>query len=38
MAVWKTAFVSEHLNADQSQLTKCYALVCFACCSLDNSS
>jgi len=38
MAVWKTAFVSEHLNADQSQLTKCFALVvCFACCSLDNS-
>jgi len=31
--------VSEHLNTDQSQLTKCFALVvCFACCSLDNSS
>jgi len=39
MAVWKTTFVSEHLSIDQSQLTKCFALVaCFACCSLGNSS
>jgi len=35
MAVWKITFVSEHLNTDQSQMTKCFALVaCFACCSL----
>jgi len=27
MAVWKTTFVSEHINADQSQLTKGFALV-----------
>jgi len=27
MAVWKITFVSEHLNTDQSQLTKCFALV-----------
>jgi len=39
MAVWKTTFVSEHLNTDQSQLTKCFALaVCFAGWSLDDSS
>ena len=39
MAVWKTTYVSEHLNTDQYQLTKCFALVaCFACCSLDDSS
>jgi len=39
MVVWKTAFVPEHLKADQSQLTKCFALVaCFACCSLGDSS
>ena len=38
LAVWNNAFVSEHLNTDQSQLTKCFALVtCFACCSLDDS-
>jgi len=31
MAVWKTTFVSEHLNPDHPQLTKCFALVaCFA--------
>jgi len=30
MAVWKTTFVSEHLNTDQSQLNKCFAVVaCF---------
>ena len=39
MAVWKATFVSEHLNTDESQLTKCFALVvCFACSSLGNSS
>jgi len=39
MAVWKTTFVSEHLNIDQSQLNKCFALVaCFASCSRDDSS
>jgi len=39
MAVWKITFVSEHLNADQSQLTNCFALVgCFACCNLGDSS
>jgi len=39
MAVWKTTFVSENLKADQSQLSKCFALVaCFACCSLCDSS
>jgi len=39
MTVWKTTFVSENLNADQSQLTKYFALVaCFACCSLGDSS
>ena len=39
MAVWKFAFVSEHLNTDQSQLTKCFALVaCFGCRSLGDSS
>ena len=39
MAVWKTSFVSEHLKTDQFQLTKCFALVvCFACCSLCDSS
>jgi len=39
MAVWKTAFVSEHLSTDQYQLTKCFAHVaCFACCSLGDSS
>jgi len=26
MAVWKTTFASEHLNADQSQLTECFSL------------
>jgi len=37
MAVWKTTFVSEHLNTDQSQLSKCFALVaCFICCSLGD--
>ena len=31
--------VSEHLEAVQSQLTKCFVLVaCFACCSLGDSS
>jgi len=35
MSVWKIAFVSEHLNTDQSQLTKCFSLVAvFDCCSL----
>ena len=30
--------MSEHLNTDQSQLTKCFALVaCFACCGLGVS-
>ena len=39
MVVWKTTFVSEHLNTNQSQSTKCFALVvCFACCSLGDSS
>jgi len=39
MAVWKTTFVSKHLNPDQSQLTKCFALAAsFACCSLGDSS
>jgi len=38
MAMWKTTFVSEHLSTDQSQFTKCFALVCFACCSIDDSS
>jgi len=39
MALWKTTFVSEHLHADQSQLTKCFALVaCFVCCSLGDST
>jgi len=39
MAVWKITFVSEHLNTDQSQLTKCFALVaCFACCRLGDYS
>jgi len=39
MAVWKTTFVSEHLNTGQSQLVKWSALVaCFACCSLGDSS
>jgi len=38
MTVGKTTFVSEHLNTDQPQLTKRFALVvCFACCSLDDS-
>jgi len=38
MSVWKTKFVSEHLKADQSQLTTCFALVaCFVCCSLGDS-
>jgi len=38
MTVWKTTFVSEHLDTDQSELTKCFALVaCSACCSLDDS-
>jgi len=33
MVVWEFTFVSEHLNTDQSQWTKCFALVaCFACC------
>jgi len=37
MAVWKTTFVSEHLNTDQSQWTKCFALVvCLASCSIDD--
>jgi len=39
MVVWKITFVSEHLKPDQSKLTKCFAfLVCFACCSLGDSS
>ena len=39
MVVWKTTFVPEHLNTNQSQSTKCFALVvCFACCSLGDSS
>jgi len=39
MAIWKTTFVFEHLNTDQSQLTKCFALVaCFVYCSLGDSS
>jgi len=39
MAIWKTTLTSEDLNTDQSQLTKCFALVaCFAYCSLDESS
>jgi len=38
-AVWKTTFVFENLDTDQSQLTKCFALTaCFACCSLGDSS
>jgi len=38
MVLLKNIFVSEHLKADQSQLTKCFALVaCFACCSLGDS-
>jgi len=38
-AVWKTTFVSEHLDTVQSQSTKCFALVaCFACFSLGHSS
>jgi len=37
--LWKITFVSEQLNTDQSQLTKCFALVaCFACHSLGDSS
>jgi len=27
MAAWKTTFVSQHLNTDQSQVNKCFALV-----------
>jgi len=39
MAVWKITFVSEHLNTDQSQLTKCLTLIiCFACCNFGDSS
>ena len=35
IAVWKTTFMSEHLATDQSQMTKCFALVaCVACCGL----
>ena len=35
----KNYICAEHLNADQSQLTKCFALpACFACCSFGNSS
>jgi len=38
MAVCKTTFVSEHLNTNQSQVTKCFALVaCFACYSFGDS-
>jgi len=38
-AVWKTTFVSEHLDAVKSQWIKCFALVeCFVCCSLGDSS
>jgi len=38
LAVWKTAFVSGQLNTNQSQLTKCFALVAWcACCNLDDS-
>jgi len=37
--VWKTTFVSEHLNTDLSQLTMCFSLVaCFACWSLGDLS
>jgi len=39
MAVCKTTSASKHLNTDQSQLTKCFALVaCFVCCSLGDCS
>jgi len=39
MAVWKTIFVFQHLNTDQSQLTTCFPLVaCCPCCSLGDSS
>jgi len=39
MVVWKTTFCPSIYNTDQSQLTKCFALVaCFACCSLGDSS
>jgi len=39
IAVWKTAFVSQHLNTDQSQVTRRFALVAwFVSCSLGNSS
>jgi len=39
MADLKTTSVTKHLNTDQSQSTKCFALVeCFACCSLGDSS
>jgi len=39
VAVWKTKFVSEHLNPDQSQLTKCFALIAwFTCCDLGDPS
>jgi len=39
MALWKITSVSEHFNTDQTQLTKCFALLApFACCSLDDSS
>jgi len=35
---WKTTFVSEHLDTDQSQSTKCFALIaCFDCCILGDS-
>jgi len=27
MPVWKTTFVSEHLKAEQFQLTKCFSLM-----------
>jgi len=37
-SVWKTVFVSEHLDTVQSQFTKCFALVaCFACCMLGDA-
>jgi len=29
MAVWKNTFVSDHLNTDQSQVTKCFELIAF---------
>jgi len=37
--LFRKLHLSEHLNTDQSQLTKRFALVaCFACCSLGDYS